>query len=127
VRQSIRVAAILLAAVTLWPSSASARAAHPTVTCRSSDLRYPFRKGGPRTFGVFRLRITHGSCTTAHRVARSWMKTFEANLRAGRVRLPHSVGGFGFTTLPATAAQEYRERGRNGRATILFRYRVPNG
>ena len=76
---------------------------------------------------MFKLRITGGRCTTAHRVAKTWMKRFEANLRAGRVKLPRTVEGFAFTTLPANAAQTYRERGRKGTTTIRFDYRVPNG
>jgi hypothetical protein len=95
--------------------------------CNSADLRYPFQPGGPKTFGVFKLRITGGKCTTAHRVAKAWMKEFEANLRAGRVDLPRSAAGFRFTTLPPNAAQTYRERGRRRTTTIRFDYRVPNG
>jgi hypothetical protein len=112
------VAALLLADV------ADAR---PTRTCKSADLRYPFQPGGPKTFGVFKLQITGGTCATAHRVAKAWMKKFEANLSAGRVRLPRSVAGFTFKTLPATAAQTYRERGRKRTTSIRFDYVVPNG
>jgi hypothetical protein len=101
--------------------------ARPTLTCKSVDLRYPFRPGGPKTFGVFKLRITGGNCGTAHRVAKAWMERFEANVRAGRVKLPRSVAGFTFTTLPANAAQTYRERGRRRTTTTRFDYRVPNG
>src|SRR3954452_1362197 len=96
-------------------------------TCRSADLRYPFMPGGQKTFGVFKLRIDGGSCATAHGVARTWMRRFEANLGAGRVRLPKSVQGFTFKTLPAHAAQTYTERGRKGSTTIRFDYVVPNG
>ena len=63
----------------------------------------------------------------AHRVAKRWMKRFERNIARGRVRLPRNIDGFTFTTLPATEAQTYRERGRKGRKTIRFDYRVPNG
>lgn len=96
-------------------------------TCKSADLRYSFRPGGPKKFGVFKLRITGGKCATAHRVAKRWMEVFEANLRLGRFKLPRSVAGFSFKTLPANAAQTYRERGRKHATTIRFNYRVPNG
>jgi hypothetical protein len=105
------------------PGSAVAAAKH----CKSSDLRYPFQPGGPNDFGVFKLRITGGKCTTAHRVAKTWMKRFEANLANGQVKLPRHVRGFTFKTLRATEAQTYRERGRKGTTTIRFNYRVPNG
>ena len=95
--------------------------------CRSADLRYPFQPGGRNDFGVFKLRITGGRCVTAHRVAKRWMDRFEADLRAGRVRLPRTVMGFHFTTLPPDAAQSYNERGRRGATTIRFDYTVPNG
>jgi hypothetical protein len=101
--------------------------ARPTRDCRSADLRYPFAPGGPRTFGVFRLQITGGSCRTAHRVAARWMGRFEAALRAGSVRLPRDVAGFAFVQLPANAAQTYRLRGRRSATSIRFDYVVPNG
>ena len=97
------------------------------VRCKSADLRYPFEPGGPKTFGVFKLRITGGKCRTARRVAKAWMEEFEANIQAGRLKLPRLVAGFRFKTLPANAAQTYRERGRRGTTTIRFDYRVPNG
>ena len=101
--------------------------ARDTLRCRSADLRYPFEPGGPKTFGVFKLRITGGTCRKAHRVAKAWMDEFEANIAAGRVKLPRLVLGFSFTTLPATEAQTYRERGRRRATTIRFDYRVPSG
>ena len=88
---------------------------------------HPFERGGPKSFGVFKLPITGGGCTTAHRVAKAWMKEFEANIRAGRVKLPRAVAGFTFTILPPNAAQTYRDRGRKRTTTIRFDYRVPNG
>jgi hypothetical protein len=97
------------------------------VKCKSADLRYPFMPGGPKDFGVFKLRITGGSCATAHRVAKTWMKRFEAAISAGHVKLPHSVNGFTFKTLNAHMAQTYSERGRKPGATLWFDYRVPNG
>src|SRR3954447_9298854 len=101
--------------------------AAPTRTCRSTDLRYPFMPGGPKTFGVFKLRVTGGTCSTAHRVAKAWMAEFEANLRAGSEKLPRSVQGFAFKNLPAHAAQTYTERGRRAATTVRFDYVVPNG
>jgi hypothetical protein len=55
------------------------------------------------------------------------VRVAEANVAAGRVRLPREVAGFTFTTLPPNAAQTYRERGRKRTTTIRFDYRVPNG
>src|SRR3954451_18538399 len=99
--------ALAPAAVALALLPAAAAEAKPA-TCKSADLRYPFEAGGPKTFGVFHLRITHGRCTTAHRVAKAWMTTFEARLRKpGKLKLPRTVEGFTFTSLPPTAAQTY--------------------
>ena len=120
------MAAVLVVVAAAALSSAVA-GARPTLRCKSADLRYPFQPGGPKTFGVFRLRITGGKCATAHRVAKRWMKRFEANLRAGHVKLPRSVDGFAFTSVPPNAAQTYNERGRRRTTTIRFDYRVPNG
>jgi hypothetical protein len=55
------------------------------------------------------------------------MKRFEASIRSGHLKVPKSVSGFTFTTLPAHAAQTYTERGVKGGLTIRFDYRVPNG
>ena len=115
------LAAAVLAAAVPATSSAAPR------TCSSSDLRYPFRAGGPKTFGVFKLTVDGGSCATAHRVAKRWMTLFEANIDRGSARLPKSAAGFTFKTLPAQEAQEYRQRGRRGSVTVRFVYRVPNG
>ena len=119
----MRIALICCAELLLTAAPAGAA----THRCRSADLRYPFVTGGPKTFGVFKLKITNGRCLTARRIARLWMKRFEGDIARGRVRLPRSVDGFAFVTLPATEAQTYRERGRKGRKTIRFDYRVPNG
>jgi hypothetical protein len=119
--------AVAIAFATVAEALPAAAADARVRKCKSADLRYPFQPGGPKTFGVFRLRIAGGTCTTAHRVSKAWMKEFEANLSTGRVKLPRSVAGFSFTTLPATEAQTYRERGRKGAMTIRFAYRVPNG
>jgi hypothetical protein len=120
----VRVVVAVLALALLVPAPADAA----TLTCRSADLRYPFRPGGPNTFGVFHLRVTGGKCTTAHRVAKAWMKRFEAGLRMpGRVRLPRKVEGYTFVSLPPTAAQTYRMRGVRKSTRINFDYVVPNG
>ena len=122
------IIAALLITASLLPGTAGAVSAQRS--CHSGDLHYPaqlFAPNGPRIFGVFGLRISHGSCTTAHRVAQAWMSRFEAAFRAGRTVVPRSVDGFRFTTLPAHEAQELRERGRMGTATIWFDYRIPNG
>jgi hypothetical protein len=112
-----------LAAVALVPAADAAAAQR----CPSGDLRYPFEEGGPKTFGVFKLRIDGGGCKTAHRVAKRWMDRFEANLADGRVKLPRHVEGFTFVSLPPKAAQPYRLRGRKDAKTIRFDYVVPNG
>jgi hypothetical protein len=122
-RLTIVLAAVLIAA--LLPAVADAKPAR----CKSADLRYPFQEGGPDDFGVFKLRITGGRCSTAHRVAKRWMKRFEADLRDGDAdfKLPRHVLGFTFKSLPPDAAQTYNMRGRKGAKTIRFDYVVPNG
>lgn len=121
-RHALAAAALLIAV--LAATSAEAQA---STACRSADLRYPFMKGGPKTFGVFKLRITGGGCATAHRVAQGWMRRFEADLRGGKVRLRRTVSAFRFRPLPPNAAQTYRLLGRRGSTTIRFDYVVPNG
>ena len=116
--------AIVLAAVLVAAPTASART---TLTCKSADMRYPFVPGGAKNFGVFQLLVTGGSCATARRVAKAWMTKFEASIQSGSGTPPRSAAGFTFTTLPTTAAQTYRERGRRGTTSIRFDYRVPNG
>ena len=121
-RHAIRAAAVaIVAAAVLAPGAGAA------VRCKSADLRYPFMPGGPKTFGVFKLRIDGGRCATAHRVAKAWMDEFEANIADGRDDVPREVAGFTFKTLRPNAAQTYRERGRKGSRTIRFDYVVPNG
>jgi hypothetical protein len=113
-----------MAAMLLSPAVAGAAT---TLRCKSADLRYAFRPGGPKTFGVFRLRVTGGSCRTARRVAKDWMAKFEARIRAGNAKPPRFVDGYTFTTLPPRAAQTFSERGIRAATTIRFDYRVPNG
>jgi hypothetical protein len=116
---------LLLSVVVLSLALAAPAAARST--CSSGDLRYPFMPGGPKDFGVFSLSVDGGSCSTAHRVAKSWMRAFEANIARGSTKLPKKAAGFAFKTLPATAAQQYNERGRRGAVTVRFAYRIPNG
>ena len=121
----LRAIAAIAFALALVPAAPAAAA---TRTCKSADLRYPFQPGGPKTFGVFHLRVTRGTCTTAHRVAKAWMTEFEERLRgAGESKLPRRIAGFPFTELPPTAAQTYRLRGVKGTTRINFDYVVPNG
>ena len=100
----------------------AAAPAHAATTCKSADLRYPFAKGGPKTFGVFHLRASGASCTTAHAVAAAWKKKFEV-----KYDLPKTVNGYTVTELEPTAAQTYRLRGTKGTVRINFDYVVPNG
>jgi hypothetical protein len=125
-RGAVRIAVVAAAAAFVLLAAPTASVAR-TVSCKSTDLRFPFQPGGPKSFGVFRLRIDGGRCATAHRVAKDWKKRFEANLRAGHDTLPRSVDGFTFTSLPVKAAQTFRMRGRKGKVTIRFDYVVPNG
>lgn len=117
----LAVAAVALIVLAGTASAASAR------SCRSADLRYPFKEGGPKTFGVFKLKITEGDCAVARTVAKRWMTRFERNLDAGRVRLPKRVADYTFTQLKPNAAQTYRLRGIRAATTIRFNYVVPNG
>src|SRR5262245_35421704 len=120
----LAVLALVLLAVLLPVTAADAKPRR----CKSADLRYPFQPGGPDDFGVFKLRISGGKCTTAHRVAEKWMTRFEKTIREeAKVKLPKHVEGFTFKSLPPTAAQTYNMRGRNGKRTIRFDYVVPNG
>jgi hypothetical protein len=119
------VAAIVIVTVAALLAAAPGAEAAPT-RCKSADLRYPFRPDGPKTFGVFRLQVTNGTCKAAHRVARAWMAEFELELLLGRVRLPKRVAGYRFTSLPPNAAQTYRLWGRKAATTIRFDYVVPN-
>lgn len=121
-------AAGLALAVVLPAAPAAAATKRPrTLKCNSADLRYPFMPGGPKTFGVFNLKVTGGTCATAHRVAKDWMKRFEANLKAGHDKLPRLIDGFSFKNLPAHEAQTFTEQGTKGATKIRFDYRVPNG
>jgi hypothetical protein len=128
-RPSLRICLIVcLTAVAAGLPSSAVAGASATHRCRSADLRYPFEPGGPKTFGVFRLRISGGRCATAHRVAKIWMEKLEASIHGpGPLKVPRRAGGFAFKTLRPTAAQTYNERGRRGRTTIRFDYVVPNG
>src|SRR3954452_9511548 len=98
-----------------------------THSCKSSDLRFPFQPGGPKTFGIFRLKATNASCATAHKVAKAWKQRFEANLDQGRDTLPKKVAGFTFTQVPVHEAQTFGLKGRRGASTVRFEYVIPNG
>src|SRR3954452_10459132 len=113
----------ICAALVAVPSASAAVGAKP-LRCASADLRYPFRPGMPRDFGVWRLKVTAGTCATAHRVAATWQRRFEHSPPA---RLPRSVRGFRFRALAPDAAQTYRLRGTRRRTTVRFGYVVPNG
>jgi hypothetical protein len=88
------------------------------LNCRSADLRYAGRSG-PKDFGVRKLQITGGTCTTARRVAAAYTRAFQHH---GPTR---HVLGFSFVTLGVPAAQTYSERGRRGGTTIRFWYLFP--
>jgi hypothetical protein len=118
---------VLAAAVAGLALLAAAPAQAATHTCKSSDLRFPFQPGGPKTFGVFKLKVTGGTCTTAHRVAKDWKKRFQANLNHGSDRLPKHVDGFTFSQVPVHASQTFGLKGVRGATTIRFNYVVPNG
>ncbi len=119
-----RLPILLALSVLLLPTTAQAAPKR----CKSADLRYAFAEGQPKHFGVHRLRVTGGSCKTAHRVADAWMDEFEARIRRpGKLVLPKRIEGFTFKTLAPTAAQTYNQRGRKGKTTIRFDYVVPNG
>ena len=122
------LAVVFVTVVALLPAGNANANAASALDCRSADLRYPFQPGGPKTFGVFHLRITNGTCRKAHRVAKAWMAKFELNLLIlEEVKLPRKAAGFTFTDVPAHEAQTFSERGRDGTTTIRFDYRVPNG
>jgi hypothetical protein len=121
---SLSAAVLLAALVALLPAAAAN--AKPR-TCNSSDLRYPFMPGQPKFFGVHKLRVTGAGCATAHRVAKAWMKRFEANLKRGSDKLPRHVRGFTFKQVPVRAAQTFGLRGTQGKTVVRFNYVVPNG
>jgi|tagenome__1003787_1003787.scaffolds.fasta_scaffold19093193_1 hypothetical protein len=122
----ILLAALLATAAALLPAAAAN--ARTVRTCKSSDLRYAFMPGQPKFFGVHKLRITGGRCATAHRVAKRWMKRFEAGIKQpGPLRLPKHVRGFTFKQVPVKASQTFGLRGTRGRTVIRFNYVVPNG
>ena len=103
---------------------ASAAVAPTTVRCPSADLRYGIQDGMPRDFGVWRLKVTDGTCAVAHRVAKTWQQRFERSLEA---RLPRTARGFRFRALPPNAAQTYRLRGTRDTTIVRFDYVVPTG
>jgi hypothetical protein len=117
----------VLALIALLAVAPAAQAAKPR-SCASADLRYPFEEGGPKTFGVFKLRVIGASCTVGHHAAHAWMAKFEASLRGeGALEVPKRAGGFVWKELAPNAAQTYRLRGTKGKTTVTFDYVVPNG
>ncbi len=117
----------LAAAVAGLALLAAAPAEAKTSTCKSSDLRFPFMPGGPKTFGVFHLKVTGGTCATARRVAKDWKQRFQANERQGKVKLPTHVDGFTFTQVPVHQAQTFGLKGVRNATMLRFDYVVPNG
>jgi hypothetical protein len=115
--------AALLAALAAVPAAEAAAASEPQ-RCPAADLRYGIQEGMPRYFGVWRLKITGGSCAAAHRVAKAWQRRFEQSPTA---TVPRTVRGFRFRQLPPNAAQTYRLRGTRGATVLRFDYVVPNG
>ena len=93
-------ALLLAGAVLACPAHAA------TTTCKSADLRYPFQEGGPKTFGVFHLRATGTSCSTAHAVAAAWKRKFEV-----KYELPKTVNGYTFTSLKPTGENSLKRTG----------------
>jgi hypothetical protein len=118
---ALAAAAAALALVAAAPAEAK------TQTCRSGDLRFPFEPGGPKFFGVHRLKVTGGTCATAHRVAKDWKRRFQAAERQGKLKLPKHVDGFTFTQVPVPASQTFGLKGVRGATRIRFDYVVPNG
>ena len=108
----------------LLAAPAGAATPHP---CKAADLCHPFMPGGPKTFGVLRLTVVRGSCTTARRVAKAWGKAFEAQSDGTDASLPRRAAGYTFTQLRTKRPQEYRLRGRRATTSIRFDPRVPNG
>jgi hypothetical protein len=121
-----RLLPALTALALLFAAAPAAEA--KTRSCASADLRYPFQPGGPKTFGVFKLKATGATCLAAHHAAHAWMAEFEASLRGdGPLELPRTAGGFRWKELPPNAAQTYRLRGTRGSKRVTFDYVVPNG
>ncbi|MBE2315612.1 hypothetical protein DVA67_006470 [Solirubrobacter sp. CPCC 204708] len=116
-----------LAALSLLAAAPAAAEAKPR-SCSSADLRYAFEPGGPKTFGVFKLKATGASCLAAHHAAHAWMAEFEASLRGdGDLVMPRTAGGYRWRELRPNAAQTYRLRGTKGSRVVTFDYVVPNG
>jgi len=109
------MAAMAVALTAVAPASAA-----PTA-CKSSDLRYSFNPGGPKTFGVFNLRQTATTCKVARYVAKEFGRKYEST-----GKLPKRAGGFaifGYTSGP----QQVTIKATAGRKVVRFRYVVANG
>ena len=79
----LRSPALAAAVAGLALLAAAPAEAKTAKACKSTDLQFPFMPGGPKFFGVHKLKVTGGTCATAHRVAKDWKKRFEANLHKG--------------------------------------------
>jgi hypothetical protein len=123
----LRSPALAAAVAGLALLAAAPAEAKTTKACKSSDLQFPFMPGGPKFFGVHKLKVSGGTCATAHRVAKDWKKRFEANLHKGSDKLPKHVDGFTFSQVEVHAAQTFGMKGVLGATTIRFKYVIPNG
>src|ERR1700749_414247 len=118
----LRSPALAAAVAGLALRAAAPAEARATKACKSSDLQFPFMPGGPKFFGVHKLKVSGGTCATAHRVAKDWKKRFEANLNKGSEKLPKHVDGFTFSQVQVHAAQTFGMKGVRGATTIRFNY-----
>ncbi len=121
---------LLLPALAILAVLAVAPAAEAkTRSCASADLRYPFEPGGPKTFGVFKLRVTGAPCMTAHHAAHAWMAEFEASLRGDGAARDAEHG----RRVPLEASCRRTPRrpiacaAPRAKTRVTFDYVVPNG
>ena len=119
-----RVAVLATFASALAAAPAAIASTDGAQRCRAADLRYGIQDGMPRDFGVWRLRVTGGSCTTAHRVARAFQLKL---IQSPTGKVPRTVAGFQIDQLPPHAAQTYTLRATRGRTIVEFDEVVPNG
>ena len=123
----LRSPALATAVAGLALLAAAPAEARTAKACKSSDLQFPFMPGGPKFFGVHKLKVTGGTCATAHRVAKDFKKRFTVTLNKGGQTPPKHVDGFRFTQVPVRAAQTFGMKGVRGATTIRFNYVIPNG
>jgi hypothetical protein len=115
--RTIALAAGVAAALCAFPAAAAT-----TRSCKSSDLRFAYRAGQPKYFGVFHLRERGTTCGVARTLARDAGRKI---LPTGKV--PARVDGFRLTQFQPPQAQTFGVRGRKGSAVVTFWYVVPNG